>query len=138
MITNVDIIRVEKGDAGTFGVCKLDGRAFCVTLEPEDRDNAEGVSCIPEGDYVAKRVNSPHFGLTFEITGVSGRTHILFHAGNVEGDTRGCVLLGRNFGALDERRAVLSSGNTFKSFMLAMCNNDSFRVRIKDASGGER
>jgi hypothetical protein len=134
MITFVDIIRVEKSDAGTFGVCLLDGKAFCVTLEPEDRDNAEGVSCIPEGEYIARRVNSPRYGDTFEVTGVPGRTHILFHAGNVEDDTRGCVLLGRNFGALGEQRAVLSSGNTFKSFMLAMLNNDSFRVRIRDAS----
>ena len=137
MTITVEIIRIEKGEAGTFGALKIDGQATCVTLEPEDRDNAQGVSCIPEGNYIAKRVNSPKYGDTFEIKDVPGRSHILFHAGNVEGHTKGCVLLGRNFGALGDDRAVLNSGKTFKSFMLALLDTNSFRVRITDASGGE-
>ncbi len=136
MIELAEIIRLEKGEAGTFGALKIDGQVTCVTLEPEDRNNAQGVSCIPEGDYIAKRVNSPKYGDTFEISDVPNRTHILFHAGNVENHTKGCVLLGRNFGALGKDRAVLNSGQTFKSFMLALLENDSFRVRISDASGG--
>ncbi len=100
MIELAEIIRLEKGEAGTFGALKIDGQVTCVTLEPEDRNNAQGVSCIPEGDYIAKRVNSPKYGDTFEISDVPNRTHILFHAGNVENHTKGCVLLGRNFGAL--------------------------------------
>lgn len=132
----IDIIRLEKSDQGTFGVLKRDGEVFCVTLEPEDRGNAANVSCIPEGEYTAQRVNSPTFGDTFEITGVPGRSHILFHAGNVEGDTHGCVLLGRSYGHLKGDRAVLSSGATFKAFLAGTSGADSFRVTVRDASGG--
>ncbi|BCS89968.1 DUF5675 family protein [Pseudodesulfovibrio sediminis] len=138
MITTIELIRVEKSEAGTFGVLKIDGKASCVTLEPEDRGNAQNVSCIPEGDYVVKRVNSPKYGDTFEITGVPGRSHILLHPGNTETDTKGCVLLGRNFGHLGPNRAVLSSGNTFKSFLQTMADNESAQMHITDASGGVR
>ena len=132
----VALIRLEKSDQGTFGVLKLDGAVFCVTLEPEDRNNAANVSCIPEGEYLARRVNSPRFGETFEITGVPDRSHILFHAGNVEGDTHGCVLLGRSYGRLRGDRAVLNSGDTFKAFLAAASEIDTFPVAVRDVSGG--
>ena len=105
MVEKVEIVRLEKGFDGTFGVLRLDGKVFCVTLELPDLDNEANISCIPAGAYTCRRVDSPAFGRTFEISDVPGRSHILFHAGNVADDTQGCVLLGRYFGLLEIGRA---------------------------------
>jgi hypothetical protein len=127
----VDVIRVEDGKDGTFGVLLIEDRAFCVTLEPEWNDNKKGKSCIPEGDYVCRKTKSPHFGLTFKICGVYGRSNVLFHAGNIVKNTKGCVILGQYFGKLRGDRAVLNSGNTFKEFMEVMEDSDVFKLTIK-------
>ncbi|MBG0790371.1 MAG: hypothetical protein H0S80_07740 [Desulfovibrionaceae bacterium] len=128
----MDIVRLETSQAGTFGVLRMDGEVFCVTLEPPDRGNRPGVSCIPAGEYECRRVASPSFGDTFEIAGVPGRTHILFHQGNVAADTRGCVLLGRSFGEVCGRRAVVSSMPTFRAFLARCGDARSFTVSIED------
>ena len=129
----VDIIRIEQGETGTFGVLRLDGQAACVTMEPPDRDNQTDVSCIPAGTYVCRRRNSPRFGDTFEVTDVPGRTHILFHQGNRLADTSGCVLLGSRFGTLHDERAVLDSARAFAGFMDSCADADAFKLVVADA-----
>jgi hypothetical protein len=62
-------------------------------------------------------VQSPKCGETFEVVDVPGRSHVLFHAGNTAGDTEGCILLGSTWGKLQENRAVLNSGDTFRRFL---------------------
>lgn len=132
MINQVELIRLETGDDGTFGVLRVDGKVHCVTLEPPDEDNRQNVSCVPEGEYVCRRIHSPRYGNTFEVADVPGRTHILFHPGNVVGDTRGCVLVGRQFGLLRGDRAVLNSGKTFDGFMALSEGIDEFRLTIEN------
>jgi len=134
MIEQATIHRLEKSDVGTFGVLSLDGRAFCVTLEPPDNGNARDISCIPEGVYLCKPVNSPHFGHVYEIVDVPGRTNILFHPGNIRRDTHGCVMLGRQYGTLNGERAVLTSSKTCDDFF-SEAGGDSFRLRVVDVSG---
>jgi hypothetical protein len=130
----LDIFRLEKSRSGTFGVLRVDGEVFCVTLEPPDLGNLPEVSCIPAGEYVCRRVESPSFGTTFEIGGVPGRDHILFHQGNVVSDTRGCVLLGRSFGMLGAERAVVQSRPTFREFLDRCGDARRFTVSIQDQS----
>jgi hypothetical protein len=116
----LELIRLESWLGGTVGVLKIDKEVFCFTLEPKDLLNAINESCIPTGQYVCKRVNSPKFGNTFEVSNVPNRGNILFHAGNVAGDTLGCILEGSEVGKLKGERAVLNSGKTFKAFLDAM------------------
>ncbi|WP_319541543.1 DUF5675 family protein [uncultured Pseudodesulfovibrio sp.] len=127
-----DIIRLEKGDDGTFGVLRLNGQIMCMTLEPPDMGNQVDESCIPAGEYLCSRVESPAFGRTYEIVDVPGRSHILFHQGNVVADTRGCVLLGRNFGFLDGSRGVMQSGSAFREFLDRLGGQQSFVVRVEE------
>ena len=133
---SVELIRLEKGGQGTFGVLRLDGEVFCVTLEPPERGNLTDISCIPAGRYRCRRVVSPRFGETFEVTGVPGRSQILVHAGNLAADTRGCVLVGRRYGVLGSERAVLESKATFAEFMDRCRGADDFEFRVEDACGG--
>lgn len=129
----VDVVRLEKSDGATFGVLRMDGEVFCVTLEPPDRGNRVGESCIPAGTYDCRRVESPSFGPTFEITDVPGRSHILFHQGNLAGDTEGCVLLGRNYGVLGGERGVTQSRPAFREFLSRFNGRDSFRLEVSES-----
>lgn len=122
--------RVAFRSDGTFGVL-LDGNIpFALTCEREWRDNETQASCIPPGMYHCKRVNSPKFGDTFEVTGVPGRSAILFHAGNTEDDTRGCILVGEQFGGLNGKLAVLSSKAGFGEFLRRLGSWDEFSFEI--------
>ena len=126
----IKIIRVESGDEGTFGILTLNGRAFCVTLEPEDLNNRDFVSCIPTGTYLCKRIVSPKYGDVFEVQDVPSREHVLFHAGNRDQNTEGCILLAQYFGKLKGDRAVLNSGFTLKAFMQELGDEMSFALQI--------
>jgi len=131
---SLKIVRLEEAADGTFGALLINTHVFCVTMEPPDLDNQRNISNIPPGKYICKRVVSPRFGETFEITGVPKRTHVLFHAGNLVTHTEGCVLLARKWGVLRvysiEYRAILNSGDTFKAFMLKMKDVDKCELEI--------
>jgi len=128
------LYRVESKPTHTIGILLIDEELFCVTLEDAWSYNIVGNSCIPQGVYVCKRHISPKFGETFEVQDVPNRTNILFHAGNWASDTTGCILLGRSAGALrcrPEERAILNSGDTFKSFMGKMTGKQEFVLLIE-------
>lgn len=114
----LELIRLEENDQfGTFGVLKINKEVFCVTLEPSDKLNAPCVSSIPAQQYKCKRITSPKYGETFEVTKVPGRDHVLFHSGNIVEHTQGCILLAQHFGKLNHNRGILNSGVTFQNFM---------------------
>lgn len=128
----VEITRLEEGEAGTFGVLRVNKRLECLTLEPQDRLNRQGVSSIPAQQYRCERVCSPRFGDTFAVYGVPGRDHILFHPGNVAEDTQGCIVLGSRVGSLRGRRGVLDSGAAFGRFMDLMHGQEAFHLTIAE------
>lgn len=129
----VTIKRVSETEDGTFGVI-FDGTVpFALTLEDEWNDNAVGVSCIPLGSYTCKRRRYNKGGYdTFEVTDVADRTHILFHRGNTEDDTEGCILIAEEFGELNKKTAIKSSGKGFAEFMGRLHGADEFILHIKD------
>jgi len=112
------------------------------TLEEEDRGNRRSISSIPTGTYLVKRVISPKFGDTFEVTGVPNRSHILFHALNTEEGTEGCIGVGKKFGVLkvmDEdtghitpKLAILQSRDAFKEFLAYFEGVDEWLLEIVD------
>ena len=124
--------RVADNEDATFGVLINGNIPFAVTLEPAWEDNKKGISCIPSGPYSCKRVKSPRFGDTFEILDVEERTHILFHKGNSERNTQGCVLIAEEFGRLNGKAAVLASGRGFTEFMSILKEVDEFELIIED------
>ncbi len=135
MIKKVELIRCEQSKAGTFGVLQIDKIVTCVTLERPWKNNAVNVSCVPAGDYMCKRINSPRHGITFEVENVKGRTHILFHIGNRIKNSKGCILTGSRFGVLgkgrNKGRAVLDSTKAFNNFMKIMENENYFPLTIR-------
>lgn len=87
---------------------------------------------IPKGDYVCRRTVWHKKGIpTFEITGVPNATRILFHTGNREQDSEGCVLLGLSrFEGNDGAMVVAESKAAHKRFMEHFEGVDEFPLTI--------
>ena len=130
-MTDLTLLRIGREDDGlTQGVLLKDGIAFAVTLERPWKDNEPSVSCIPASTYDCKRYSSEMYPNTFEITGVPGRTKILFHKGNEIPDTIGCVLVGEKYVDL----GIGESGLGFDEFMKKFAKVDSFTLSILDVN----
>ena len=129
-------------DDGTLGRLTL-GAESVYCLEEEDRDNERNVSRIPAGTYKCVRTWYNKGGYeTFEVTGVPNRTRILFHWGNTQEDTEGCILPGLRVGTLEiadedsgemkHKIAVLSSRKAHKMLMDSQEGKDAFWLDIED------
>lgn len=133
----VKIIRIESGPEGTFGVLLIDNKFFCLTLERPWENNKREVSCIPTGVYDCQKIDSPHFGLCYEIMNVKDRTEILIHNGSFVNDTKGCVLIGRSILSLEFThggpliRGIGDSKETLKLFNQRA--NIKFKLEIVNA-----
>ncbi|MDP2815297.1 MAG: DUF5675 family protein [Rectinemataceae bacterium] len=130
------LLRIAQNEHATFGVLKEQGFPFALTLELPWRDNTAEYSCIPSGFYVCKRIQSPKFGNTFEIVNVAGRSNILFHKGNKDEDTKGCILVGEEFSVIDGERAISSSARGFAEFMELNKDKNEFDLFVLTQTGG--
>jgi hypothetical protein len=116
----------------TFGVLlNDDGIPFAVTLERPWLSNMVGRSCIPEGRYIAKRHVSPKFGETFWLQNVPGRSEILFHKGNIDDDSHGCILIGESFNYVRGEDGITSSKEGMEEFMKLTAGKDEIVVTIQ-------
>lgn len=122
--------RTYSGPVATIGDLhsQAEGAPRLQTLENPWRGNGHD-SSIPTGMYVCKRVMSPHFGDTFEVANVPNRSHILFHAGNTEKDTLGCILLGMRTNGVD---AIYDSRIGVKKFLDFLAGVNEFALEIRD------
>lgn len=85
------------------------------TLENPQRETSID-SRIPGGFYRCEPFNGAKYKDVYEIKDVPGRTNILFHWGNFEKDTLGCILIGNQAGIISGMPAVLNSVVTFQEF----------------------
>ena len=123
------LTREDQTDKRTIGSLDSEGIELS-TLENPWEDNEPYISCIPAGEYHCERVNSPRFGNTFQILEVPDRTHILFHWGNYEKDTLGCILLGLY--PLPERDMIARSRKAFGQFIKHTELISSFNLTIRE------
>lgn len=119
----------------TFGELQI-GNFRWVTVEQPWNQNTQNHSCIPKGTYLCKRIISPTKGMTFEVTNVPGRTHILFHVANVADELQGCIGLGMSYGYPRTKKhhpqwGVLSSGMAFEGFKGVLEKVDTFTLEIR-------
>jgi hypothetical protein len=125
----VTLVRQCCSPSCTTGTLTMPGFE-CKTLELPFRGNQREISCIPPGTYTCRRVNSPRFEETFEITGVPNRSHVLIHAGNKPAHTKGCILLGMSVDS--SQNSILSSKKAVAGFMKYLSGKDHFVITIQD------
>src|SRR3990167_155203 len=129
----IDIVlqRIASLPHATYGLLMDKGEPWLNTIEDPWKNNEPFVSCIPPGTYFCKRVLSPHFGDTFEIGGVPGRDHILFHCGDDEKDTEGCVLVGLQWGNYTGHVELDASKLAHAKFMKRFIGTDTFMLHVR-------
>jgi hypothetical protein len=143
-MNKVNIYRLRRSDQGTEGLLTTNG-FHCKTLELPWRDNAQGISCIPAGDFPAGEYDveiriSNKYGRIYWVRNVVNRSYILIHSGNFGGDKNkgfkthimGCILLGKKSGYLGGQVAVLNSRVAVRQFMEHM-EYESFKLNIQEA-----
>lgn len=103
---NLTLIRYNDNRESTLGLLFMGGKFVCYTLEDEGRTKkVYGETRIPQGIYKLKlriwgsfherykQKFAGHVGM-IQIEKVKGFTDVLFHIGNDDDDTAGCILVG--------------------------------------------
>jgi len=126
----INLIRTQFGNDATNGLLFIDEVFECFTLEDQYQDKKVfGETCIPEGTYPVEfrkeggfhnRYSTKydfHKGM-LEIKDIPNFKWVLFHLGNTDENTAGCVLVGDTQQDLDVSKDgfIGSSGNAYKKF----------------------
>lgn len=117
---------------GIFGVLSDGVENLAYTLEHSYGSGSDWHPKLPPGDYQCVRGIHRLTGLiqaleTFEVTNVPGHTGILFHIGNYNKDSEGCILLGKARGV----GSILNSYQAFQDFMEEMQGIDTFPLTVE-------
>jgi hypothetical protein len=118
---------------------------FCVALTHAFPSGVSGSTYVPiplPGTYTCQRgthhLHDPKNSgqtvpiETFEILGIEGHSGVLFHPGNYNADSDGCVLLGEAFTTYDAAgdEMITSSQVTFKAWMSRLAQVNTFTLVI--------
>ena len=123
-----ELKRVSIINHGAFGVLLQNGVPFAVTLE-RTYDPGNTVK-IGNGfhECYRSRYNRGNYD-TFEIT-VPGHERILFHKGNVELHSEGCILVAKAFDDFGDKPGISMSAEGFSRFMKRAADVDSFTLEV--------
>lgn len=137
-------LRVERNPKGltcVIGTLFTDGISFCNTLERLPDDSA--FPDIPAGTYSVGLTVSPEArsgklwtpsptGILPLICAVPGRLGIRIHAGNSDGDSRGCILVGQWNGGefLSDSRHTLTL--LMEKMIEANERGETFQIEVVD------
>ena len=133
---NASLVRISSNSHQTQSILNVyddKGSLFnCKALELPDLRNQKRISRIPPGRYLCVKRHSEKYQWHYHITNVPNRTWILFHSGNYNSHTLGCVILGKDFADMnnDGQLDVTSSRDTMRVFNHLM--SDQFYLTITD------
>lgn len=116
------------------------GELLAVTLEhayPSPFPEGSGwAPKIPNGTYTCRRGQHRLHGMTedfstFEITGVAGHQNLLFHWGNYNKDSEGCVLVGKALAQAGASEMITNSRATFAELMELQAGLEHFTLTVQ-------
>ena len=126
---HTNLLRFGSTPMGTFGKMELyndvDKVLEAFTVEKPWNDNRPFDSCIPAGDYVLEKHDTPNYPRHFALVGGTvshwkdenfARYACLFHTANRARDVQGCIGLGEMLGVIYKEWAVIHSGPTIDEF----------------------
>jgi hypothetical protein len=114
------LLHVEQTDLYTLGILLVDKIFRFVTIELPWKSNQKDISCIPNGNFMVTKINSPKHGNCFGITGVPEREDIEIHSANTADQLEGCIAVGLSWGYMEGKRAVFNSRIALKNLLDAM------------------
>jgi hypothetical protein len=132
---------------GVFSELHCDDELFSVTLEHAfAQSDSSFAPKLPRGaTYTCKVGTGPANGMhvlehynqgrpfaAYEVMGVPGHSGILFHVGNTNKDSDGCLLMGEKILTLrDSTWMIFKSQDTFVKFMQTMDGIEEFTLRVE-------
>lgn len=127
------ITRMYSGPDGILSVISDEhAEEVCYGLEHSYMKGSGWEPKIPSGVYTCKRRLSPHFGYElFQVLEVPNAIFIEIHKGNLENDSRGCILLGIDHQSTAMGTMVTHSGDAFKKFMELQNGMDYFKLTVR-------
>jgi hypothetical protein len=128
----VVVIRAWSDSRATLGMLTVKGQSHdpIFVLENPARETKDD-SRIPAGTYECIPYSGTKYKGTYLIQNVPNRSAILFHNGNVEADTEGCLLVGNSAGMLNGEPAVMKSKEGFNA-LVTLIGQETFTLTIKD------
>ncbi len=143
-VMDLKLVRIRKASDGVFSeLFDENGHKLASCIE-HAYPNGDGKPQLwgpklPPGRYVCNRGMHRLHGMqsdfeTFEITGVPGHTNILFHPGNTQADSEGCVLVGRDFcrSTPTGPQIINCSRITFDALMVLQVGQQQFSLEVVD------
>ena len=134
---NLQLIRKFYRPDGIFSTCQDEnGHLVMVTLEHAYGDPVNGfLPKIPPGEWNCVRSKHRLNGMdhdfeTFEII-VPGHTNLLFHWGNFNSDSEGCILTGEDIFEGKDQWMVTHSRAEFANFMRLQEGVDNFTLTVQ-------
>jgi len=125
---------------GVFGELSDDeGKHLCFTLERSyaDLNALEAISPkLPAGEYKCVKGMHRLSGMaeefeTFEVMNVPGHWGILFHVGNYNEDSEGCILVGEGLGRRYKNGVMLTnSKKAFAKLMALLKDVEQFTLLV--------
>jgi hypothetical protein len=123
---------------GIFGELYDDSEEFCVTLEhayvqPDGSYEPKlpnGTYTCVRGTHTLEHWNKGQPFEAFEVTGVPGHTGILFHVGNKNADSDGCILIAQKLIQTAPFWIIQSSLVMFEKFMTEMEGINEFELVV--------
>jgi uncharacterized protein DUF5675 len=131
-----ELLRVAMLPEGAFGVLMQWGIPFATTLERTyELAGKQQFTKIPTGIFPCRsryylRGNYD----TYEVMEVPGHFALLFHKGNVENDSDGCILVGQGYGNVYQKPGVIRSMDGFHEFMRRTEGKPEFFLRVRQAT----
>lgn len=137
---NLKLDRTASRQDGVFGVL-LDegGHTVAFTLEHAYASGEGSFSAkIAPGEYSCKRSQHQLEGMTmpfttFQVLDVPNHTNILFHWGNYNKDSDGCILLGESIAPIPTQPGsdmIINSRKTWQKFMDLQTGIDAFKLTV--------
>lgn len=134
---DLTLTREQYTECGIFGTLRTaDGQEVAKTLEHAYPAPGPGwLPKVPPGAFVC--VLGPHSlpssqgpFQTYEVTGVPGHTGILFHIGNWQADSHGCILLGTFVTESEAGKMLAKSAAAFTQFMALQAGAPTFTLTV--------
>ena len=129
-MSTIRVVRKEETDQATMGQVYVDGEEIGYTLEQPWKQNREGGSCIPPGEYVAyirDKATSRWDYNPIQLVGVHNRSYIQIHIGNKPEHTEGCILIGKGKG----HNAVWNSRDVYNELMNKLDRTKEIKVIVE-------